>query len=1041
VQPGDKVSVKAHPGRIGILGNETDGPPSRRRHLVTFLDGTEDFFLLGALEKADTKPRGPYDLFKAGKYARVEDLRGAITYFRLNGKLANLIYSLNATNTKFLPYQFKPVLQLLDSPSNGLLIADEVGLGKTIEAGLIWTELRVRHDARRLLVVCPAMLREKWRLELAKRFGITGEIVDAKELLDKLREAKKRPQTEFALIASMQGIRPPARSTDPENQNQSSTGKLAQFLEETEEDPGDPPFDLVVIDEAHYLRNKATQTHRLGKLLRPICHNMVMLSATPIQLQSTDLFNLLNLLDEDAFPFPGSFEYLLRANERVVRLRDEILKADIDLAKFLEALLKIAAHPYFRENQQLQYLRDHPPTENDLHSPRGRSEIADQLDRLNPLTKVITRTLKRHVTEGQVIRNPTLLQAEMTATESAFYDAVTTAVRAYCDDLDLSVGFLLTTPQRQMSSCMAAACKGWQMRFDKNQDSLAETLYELDADELSNVSLTPDALDGTLVQQLVAISKRYGDFPSLRNQDSKFALLFESLCRYWGERPGKKVVLFSFYRNTLHYLKERLEENQIHAIVLHGGMDKQAALDQFMDASGPNILLASEVASEGIDLQFSSLLINYDLPWNPAKIEQRIGRIDRIGQEEPKILIWNLVYADTIDDRVYKRLLNRLHTFERALGSMEAVLGEQIRSLTYDLLSHKLTPEQEQARIDQTRIAIETVSLQQSQLDAEATNLLAHGEFIQNKVKAANDLGRYIRGEDLLGFIRDYFLREYPGTRLTEDAKEKFIYRIELSTAARVDLTAFVHTHRLHGRTALTTTPTPKLFFDNRLGAPVPGLERITQDHPLTRFVTSRQAASGGASTYMPVTACQLRASDLGLPKDDYVFVVARWSFSGSRDVEKLEFVAKAVKSGQLRDGDEAERLVNLAALQGKDWLSANGELDNLHAAQLQDECRAELEENFRRSRDAYRREDEDRTAQMVKTLQRHLLRKREKVTEQISRITNDGIEKRRRIIPMIQGKFKREEENIERRIAEIKLKARGSAQDTVVASGVVRLY
>ena len=98
-------------------------------------------------------------------------------------------------------------------------------------------------------------------------------------------------------------------------------------------------------------------------------------------------------------------------------------------------------------------------------------------------------------------------------------------------------------------------------------------------------------------------------------------------------------------------------------------------LTQFSSDAGIKILLSSEVASEGVDLQFSSLLVNYDLPWNPAKIEQRIGRIDRIGQEESKILIWNLVYEDTVDDRVYELLLERLNTFNRALGSMEVVLG------------------------------------------------------------------------------------------------------------------------------------------------------------------------------------------------------------------------------------------------------------------------------------------------------------------------------------------------------------------------------
>ena len=114
-----------------------------------------------------------------GLYRRAMDPRGAITHHRLSGKLANLIYSLNATNTEFLAYQFKPVLHFLESPGNGILIADEVGLGKTIEAGLIWTELRARQEAKRLLVVCPAMLKPKGVAELSNRFGVQAQFLKA----------------------------------------------------------------------------------------------------------------------------------------------------------------------------------------------------------------------------------------------------------------------------------------------------------------------------------------------------------------------------------------------------------------------------------------------------------------------------------------------------------------------------------------------------------------------------------------------------------------------------------------------------------------------------------------------------------------------------------------------------------------------------------------------------------------------------------------------------------------------------------------------
>src|SRR5207249_894614 len=137
------------------------------------------------------------------------------------------------------------------------------------------------------------------------RFGVHADIVDAQELYRKLETSRKRPQDAFALIASVQGLRPPKGWNDKDEPSKSGAAKLARFLDDAELE--EPLLDMVIVDEAHYLRNQETQTHRLGSLLRPVTHSMVMLSATPVQLHNRDLFNLLHLLDEDAFPFEHSF--------------------------------------------------------------------------------------------------------------------------------------------------------------------------------------------------------------------------------------------------------------------------------------------------------------------------------------------------------------------------------------------------------------------------------------------------------------------------------------------------------------------------------------------------------------------------------------------------------------------------------------------------------------------------------------------------------------------------------------------------------------
>ena len=234
MQAGDLVRLADNPSRLGTLTAQRSGVPPRERVLVNFNDGKRELQLVSALElvELDGHVEDANDLILRGQYGRVMDLRGAITHHRLSGKLANLIYSLNTTNTEFLPYQFKPVLHFLESPSNGILIADEVGLGKTIEAGLIWTELRARQDAKRLLVVCPAMLKPKWVAELSNRFGVQAQDVDAATLLRRLEEAKENPSHGFALVASLQGLRAPRGWDSDAEPPKSAAAKLSQFLYE-----------------------------------------------------------------------------------------------------------------------------------------------------------------------------------------------------------------------------------------------------------------------------------------------------------------------------------------------------------------------------------------------------------------------------------------------------------------------------------------------------------------------------------------------------------------------------------------------------------------------------------------------------------------------------------------------------------------------------------------------------------------------------------------------------------------------------------------
>lgn len=1046
MQPGDRVRVIDNPSRVGTLTSDpVVGEGRRKRLVVSFPDGTSPI-LASSLEKVEVETSDPYLLMKIGRYGGASHLRGAITYYRLSGRLANLIYSLNTTNTKFLPYQFKPVLQFLDSPSRGIVIADEVGLGKTIEAGLIWTELRARQDARRLLVVCPAMLREKWCKELHERFGVKAEMVDAGELAYRLQKARDNPMEELALVVSMQGTRPPRGWNDIKEPSNSAAAKLARFLQEAAED--DPLLDLVVVDEAHYLRNRETQTHKFVALLRPVTDGLVMLSATPIQMRSTDLFNLLHLLDEDAFPVEWIYDLSVHANAPIVALRDRLQRTVVTQDEFKAALEESISRSWLDGNEQIRHLLQNLPSDEQLRTTRGRAEYADLLDRVNPRTKVVTRTLKRDVNEWRVQREPVTLRVQMGNAEKNFYNRVTDAVRNYCESKQAAEGFLLTIPQRQMSSCMAAACQGWTRRkknevLDDDQDTVIELLGENPAAGDNDLATSvQDSGTGELLAQLAAIARESGDFPNLFANDSKFSELLHNLKVYWRENPGKKVVLFAFYRNTLHYLAKRFAEVGIASVVLHGGMDKQDVLRSFESPDGPSILLSSEVASEGVDLQFSSLLVNYDLPWNPAKVEQRIGRIDRIGQEAQKILIWNLVYADTLDERVYERLLNRLNIFKTALGSMEEILGAEVRRLTSDLLSHSLTPDGELSRIEQTAVAIENIRITQEELDFRATQLLGHGDFIQNKAKAAFDLGRYIRGDDLYHYVKDYLEMEFPGTRLIVSEEEVRKGKLELSIEGRVAFHQFLTESKLSVRTAILSHPPHMLWFDNQAGNTPRGIEKITQDHPLIRFVSERQKAAKKDKLYFSTSAVELPFSKAnGVPPGLYVYSIMRWTFSGPRDVERLVYEARDYETGAALEADQAEAMVNAAALNGTDWhAAAKNVIDHDRAASLQDECRATIEDNFMGSKALQLRENRDRIRAMMSSLDQDLQRRRDAIEQRIAKYEASESSRQKRVATMELGKLKKLVQKYEEKKHALSNKESIDPWNQDVSSGIIRV-
>jgi superfamily II DNA or RNA helicase len=1004
---------------------------------VRWQDGSLDYVaedqleLLTSIDLSD-----PYAVIESGRFGRAEDLRRSLTHVHLSGRLANLVYSMGVTNTEFFAHQYKPLLTLLESPADGLLIADEVGLGKTIEAGIIWTELRAREDMRRLLIVSPAMLREKWRDELKLRFGIDASIVDARTLTEDLRHSTSVGPAK-AWIASYQALRPPKNwrsGADSQIRQLSSRSLLADLLDENGAE--EPLIDLVVFDEAHYMRNPESAAHTLGELLREVSHYRVLLSATPINLANEDLYHLLRLCDPEHFQFPSSFKEMIEANRPLVLARDAALRLTATAEEIMEHVNVASASALLKNSRQLGTIVENPPTNDKLRAPEFRAELAESLERVNLLGHVITRTRKRDVQIKRPRRNVKAESVDMTVPERRFYEFVTEVTRDYAWRRSISDGFLLATPQRQVCSCPAAFARAWLGDSNGLAEELAEIILE-DTEE-SDDEAEFEEISGSLKEFLLANRPSDIDYGELERSDSKLKRLLEVLSDYFAEYPTEKIVLFTAFRATAQYLAERLKKAGIDSMLLWGGMreSKQDLINDFRDHPALRVLVSTEVASEGVDLQFCRVLVNYDLPWNPMRVEQRIGRIDRLGQQSDVINVWNLFYKETIDERILGRLLTRLRIFEEALGEPEPIIGETIQRLEAKLLTSKLTPEQEEIEIDRARQALENVRLRQEELERNAAQMIAHGGLILDRIAAARDLSHRVTESDLMVYVRDFLAQQASGHEFTQ-LNEPNQFSIKLPINLAVELDDYCRQNGMIGQTMLGTGLVRNCrFLNNVASGSSKALESIHQFHPLIRFIGDKLRRLDEA--FYPVVAIALPASVVPTVRPgDYMFAIRRWTFSGVKEEEWLQSAVCEFDSKRFLDDDECKNLVNLARLQGSDWLEIANTINADAAADCLDHLEMHLEQAYQRAVKRKQDENADRLMFQLHGIEQHLVSRLSKL-----HATRDQHEsfKRSGLVKATQGRIEKLKARMDMKREQVLRRERIVPDHQLVCAGMLRV-
>ncbi len=506
-------------------------------------------------------------------------------------------------------YQIETARKVLRQLGGRALLADEVGLGKTIEAGLIIAEYLARGMVRSLLVLTPASLVSQWQLELSEKFNVTTITTDSRDPQQPLEEFwTEHPR----IIASL------------------NTAKSAKHFSLVTS----RTWDLVVVDEAHHLKNRTTLNWKLVNALNK--RFILMLTATPVQNSLIELFNLLTLLKPGLLQTEAAFkkEYVDSKNGRI---------------------------------------------------PKNSEKL---------------RSLMREV----MVRN----------------------TRALVD---------VKLPKRFATTITVTPSAGELKLYQDLNDYLRTSDHKLDRLSRTNLLMRAGSSPGALAESLKNLSARlpYEELKSLAKraaqikQVEKANALMEMLTK-----SSQKTLVFTTHRATSNYLAESLKTANIPFAEFQGGMslkDKDAAIAAFRDTV--SVLLASETGGEGRNIQFANCIVNYDLPWNPMKIEQRIGRIHRIGQTQD-VFIFNFCLKDSIEEYILRILHDKINMFELVVGEIETILGNvddefDFSEIVMDIwLKHQAKPELDTA------------------FDQLADNLLkAKGQYQQTQ-----ELDEQIFGED-----------------------------------------------------------------------------------------------------------------------------------------------------------------------------------------------------------------------------------------------------------------------------------------------------
>jgi ATP-dependent helicase HepA len=871
-KPGDMVRLKADPNKSGAITAVLRGEAENRYQV--FHDGSISTYYESQLE--------PIAATVTKTAVTPEALHAAMTALQLRHPSTRHLYSLFASRISFIPYQFRPVLKLIQADRPRILIADEVGVGKTIEAGLILKELQARRELKSVLVICPKPLvaERKWLNEM-KRFDERFEHLDGQALrycIDETDLDGCWPQN-YARAILPYSLLDEGLLQGKQNGRKKQKGLL---------DLDPPPiFDLVIVDEAHAIRNTDTWAHRNVRYFCDNAEAVVLLSATPIQLGNNDLFNLLHLLRPDVITSRGDFDAMAEPNPALNKAIEAARAARPDWKEQVFDHLNTALATAWGQG----VLTNHPKTQQivdvllgDDETTESRLTIVRLLEALYTFAPFINRTRRRDI-GNFTTRKPETVSVDFTPEQAELHrDLIDLLARI----LQLRHGnqnlkFLLSTIRRQIASSVFGLAP-------LLKDILNRHLTNLAADDIDPLDMMDAESIGQIfaefrneVDSLVQKAQRVANGPDPKLQ------AFLKVIRDKQALDNNKLLVFSCFRHTWEYLDQALKREGVRVGLIHGKIadeQRRELRNRFSlpkdHAEALDVLLSSEVGCEGLDYQFCDGMVNYDLPWNPMRVEQRIGRIDRHGQKSPSVVIYNFITPGTVDAEIYERCLWRIGVFQQSIGGNEEILGELTQEIQNIADDFNLTAEQQAARLQQLSDNEVRIMQEQAQLEREQSQLFGLSQPKQDQ-DMINQASSFWLSQTMLANLIVRYLQEL-GANFPASLGQKAMSTLQLGQDVRDKLLNQFQNQKLSGEAAQQwqrwlkgNDPYLRITFDQETAAENRDVMFIAPTHPL---------AQQAAFAVEPVTPlqCNLVAQTDTVQPGRYPYAIYRWQKKGIKE-------------------------------------------------------------------------------------------------------------------------------------------------------------